>query len=201
MAGVSGIGSGIDIKSIVKALVDAERAPKQSQLDRLEKSTTSRISAIGTLRSVVGELSSTLQSLNKLSAFQKQTLTSSNTSILTATSSSTLTAGQFSLQVQQLASSSKVALQSVSGGTTATFGSGALTIGAGTASITVDVTAANNTLSGIRDAINTAGSSKGLSASIVTDASGSRLVLNSTKTGAGNDIRGQCDPGRGDGWQ
>lgn len=188
MAGVTGIGSGIDINSIVKALVDAERAPKQSQLDRLEKSTTSRISAIGTLRSVVGELSSTLQSLNKLSAFQKQTLTSSNTSILTATSSSTLTAGQFSLQVQQLASSSKVALQSVSGGTAATFGSGTLTVSAGTASITVDVTAANNSLSGIRDAINTAGANKGLSASIVTDASGSRLILNSTKTGAGNDI-------------
>lgn len=189
MAGVTGIGSGIDISSIVKALVDAERAPKESQLDRLEQSTTSRISAIGTLRSVVGELNSTLQSLNKLSAFQKQTLVSSNTSILTASSSSTLTAGQFSLQVQQLASSSKVALQSVSGGTAATFGSGELTVSAGTSSITVDVTAANNSLSGIRDAINTAGQSKGISASIVTDASGSRLVLNSTKTGAGNDIQ------------
>lgn len=189
MAGVTGIGSGIDISSIVKAQVDAERAPKESQLDRLEQSTTSRISAIGTLRSVVGELNSTLQSLNKLSAFQKQTLVSSNTSILTASSSSTLTAGQFSLQVQQLASSSKVALQSVSGGTAATFGSGELTVSAGTSSITVDVTAANNSLSGIRDAINTAGQSKGISASIVTDASGSRLVLNSTKTGAGNDIQ------------
>ena len=189
MAGVTGIGSGIDISSIVKALVDAERAPKESQLDRLEQSTTSRISAIGTLRSVVGELSSTLQSLNKLSAFQKQTLVSSNTSILTASSSSTLTAGQFSLQVRQLASSSKVALQSVSGGTAATFGSGELTVSAGTSSITVDVTAANNSLSGIRDAINTAGQNKGISASIVTDASGSRLVLNSTKTGAGNDIQ------------
>lgn len=189
MAGVTGIGSGIDISSIVKALVDAERAPKESQLDRLEQSTTSRISAIGTLRSVVGELNSTLQSLNKLSAFQKQTLVSSNTSILTASSSSTLTAGQFSLQVQQLASSSKVALQSVSGGTAATFGSGELTVSAGTSSITVDVTAANNSLSGIRDAINTAGQNKGISASIVTDASGSRLVLNSTKTGAGNDIQ------------
>lgn len=189
MAGVTGIGSGIDISSIVKALVDAERAPKESQLDRLEQSTTSRISAIGTLRSVVGELNSTLQSLNKLSAFQKQTLVSSNTSILTASSSSTLTAGQFSLQVQQLASSSKVALQSVSGGTAATFGSGELTVSAGTSSITVDVTAANNSLSGIRDAINAAGQNKGISASIVTDASGSRLVLNSTKTGAGNDIQ------------
>lgn len=189
MAGVTGIGSGIDISSIVKAQVDAERAPKESQLDRLEQSTTSRISAIGTLRSVVGELNSTLQSLNKPSAFQKQTLVSSNTSILTASSSSTLTAGQFSLQVQQLASSSKVALQSVSGGTAATFGSGELTVSAGTSSITVDVTAANNSLSGIRDAINAAGQNKGISASIVTDASGSRLVLNSTKTGAGNDIQ------------
>ena len=49
MAGISGLGSGIDIDSIVTALVNAERAPKQGQLDRLEKTTTERISAVGTL--------------------------------------------------------------------------------------------------------------------------------------------------------
>lgn len=188
MAGITGIGSGIDISSIVKALVDAERAPKQSQLDRLETATTSRISAVGTLRSVVGEFDSTLSSLKALSAFQKQTVSSSNSSVLTATASGTVVNGSFSLQVQQLASSSKVALQSVSGGSTATFGSGTLTIGVGSSSFDVTVAAGSNSLSAISEAINTSGQSLGVSSSIVTDASGSRLVLSSSKTGAGNDL-------------
>ena len=189
MAGITGLGSGIDINSIVKALVDAERAPKQAQLDRLEQTTSSRISALGTMRSAIGEFSSALTSLNKLSAFQKQTVSSTNSSILTATSTGTIPAGRFSLQVQQVASSSKVALQSVSGTSAATFNSGKLTISAGSSSIDIDVTEDNNSLLGIRDAINTAGSSQGISASIVSDASGSRLVLSSSKTGAGNDIQ------------
>ena len=110
MVGITGVGSGIDIDSIVKALVDSERAPKELQLNRLEKTTTSRISALGSLRSVVGELSSVLQSLNKASAFQKQTVSSSSSSVLTATASGDVPVGKFSLQVQQLASGSKVAL-------------------------------------------------------------------------------------------
>ena len=39
MAGVTGIGSGIDIDSIVKSMVAAERAPKETQLANLEKKT------------------------------------------------------------------------------------------------------------------------------------------------------------------
>ncbi len=189
MVGITGIGSGIDIDSIVKALVDSERAPKEAQLTRLEKATTSRISALGSFRSVVSELSTTLQSLNKLSAFQKQTMSSSSPSVLTAAASGDVPVGKFSLQVQQLASSSKVALQSVTGGSAATFNSGSLTISAGTSSIDVDITEDNNSLLGIRDAINTAGSGQGISASIVTDSSGSRLVLSSSKSGAGNDLQ------------
>ena len=189
MAGITGIGSGIDIDSIVSALVNSERAPKLGQLDRLEKATTSRISALGSLRSVVGEFSSTLQSLNKASVFQKQTVSSSNNSVFTASATKDLPVGRFSLQVQQLASSSKLALQSVAGTSAATFNSGSLTISAGTSSIDIEVTAANNSLLGIRDAINTAGTSQGISASIVSDASGSRLVLSSSKTGAGNDLQ------------
>ena len=189
MAGITGIGSGIDIDSIVTALVNAERAPKQGQLDRLEKTTTERISAVGTLRSAVSELNSTLEGLNSLSAFQKQTVFSTNSSILTATASGTLPVARFNLQVQQLASSSKVALQSVAGGTSSTFNSGTLTISAGSSTLDVDVTAGKNKLTDIRDAINTAGVSKGISASIVSDASGSRLVLSSTKTGEGSDIQ------------
>ena len=52
MAGITGIGSGIDIDSIVKSMVAAERAPKESQLKTLESKTTTRITAIGALKSL-----------------------------------------------------------------------------------------------------------------------------------------------------
>jgi flagellar hook-associated protein 2 len=189
MVGITGVGSGIDIDTIVKTLVNAEKAPKTSQLDRLEKQTTTRISAIGTLTGALNTFKSAVDSLNKTSLFEARTASSSSSSTLKATATSTAPAGSYSVQVQQLAASSKVALQSVSGGTAATFNSGTLEISAGTTSISVEITAANNTLAGMRDAINEAGKSSGISASIVTDDSGSRLVLSSTKTGAGNDIR------------
>jgi len=189
MAGILGVGSGIDISSIVTALVDAEKAPKTAQLDRLESATTERFSGLGTLKSALSNFQTAVKSLNQASLFEAHTASSSSTSVLTASASTTAATGKYSIQVQQLAASSKVALQSVSGGSAATFNSGRLTITGGTASVEVDVTAANNSLAGIRDAINTAGQSKGISASIVTDASGSRLLLSSTKTGDGNDIQ------------
>ncbi|WP_341782156.1 flagellar filament capping protein FliD [Ectopseudomonas mendocina] len=189
MAGITGIGSGIKIDEIVTALVNAERAPKTNQLDRLEKETTTRISAIGTLTGAMNSFKTALDALNKPALFESRTASTSNSSVLKATASSTAPAGSYSVQVQQLAASSKVALQSVSGGTAATFNSGTLEISVGNTSISVDVTAANNTLAGMRDAINEAGKSSGISATIITDDSGSRLVLSSTKTGEGNDIQ------------
>lgn len=189
MIGITGIGSGIDIDGIVSALVNSERAPKAGQLDRLEKTTTTRISAIGSLTGALNTFKTAVDSLNKTSLFESRTASSSNTSALKITAASTAPAGNFSFQVQQLASSSKVALQSVAGGNAATFSSGTLAISAGSTSINVNITESNNTLAGIRDAINEAGTSDGLSATIITDDSGSRLVLSSTKSGAGNDIQ------------
>ncbi len=194
MTRVSGIGSGIDIASIVNALVNAERAPKLAQLDRLEKSTTTRISAIGTLRSAASELSSALSAMNKLSSFDRQSVSSTNSSVVSAVAANaeaakSLVGSRFSLQVEQLAGGSKLALRSVSGGNAATFNSGTLTLTAGSNTLDVAVTAGKNTLADIRDQINQQGSAQGFSASIVTDVSGSRLVVTSSKSGAGNDVR------------
>lgn len=189
MVGITGVGSGIDIDSIVTAMVNAERAPKTNQLDRLEKTTTTRISAIGSLTGALNTFKTAIDSLNKTSLFESRTASSSNTSVLKVTAATTAPAGNYSVQVQQLAASSKVALQSVAGGNAATFGGGSLTISAGTSSFNVNITASNNTLAGVRDAINEAGKSSGVSATIITDDSGSRLVLSSTKSGADNDIQ------------
>lgn len=189
MAGITGIGSGLNINEIVTALVNAEKAPKTNQLDNLEKQTTTRISAIGTLTGAMNSFKTALDALNKPALFEARTASTSNSSVLKATATATAPAGSYNVQVQQLAASSKVALQSVSGGTGATFNSGTLEVSVGTTSFSVDVTAANNTLAGMRDAINEAGKDSGISATIITDDSGSRLVLSSTKTGEGNDIR------------
>lgn len=189
MAGILGIGTGIDIDSIVTALVNAEKAPKTLQLDRLEKATTSRFSALGTVKGSLSGLQAAIQGLNKASIFESRTASSNNTSVLTAKATSSAIAGKYSVQVQQLASSSKVGLQSVDPSSSTKFNSGKLTISAGSSSFEVNVNATNNTLAGVRDSINAQGKSAGVSATIVTDSSGSRLVLSSSKTGEGNDIQ------------
>ena len=194
MTRVSGIGSGIDVATIVKALVDAERAPKAAQLDRLEKVTTTRISAVGTLRSAANELATALNAINKLSSFDRQSVSSTGSSIVTATArdaaaAKSLVGSRFSLQVEQLATGSKLAMRSVSGGNGATFNSGILTLQAGSSSLNIAVTGGKNSLADIRDAINQQGSPQGFSASIITDTSGSRLVVTSSKTGEGNDVQ------------
>jgi flagellar hook-associated protein 2 len=187
MAGITGIGSGVDIDAIVKATVAAERAPKQVQLDRLDKASSARLSGLGSLRSTLESLGTTLSTLNTASAFNKQLVSSSVPSVLTATASGNLPVSRFNLQVEQLAAGSKVGLQATTAGNT--FNSGVLTISAGSNTLNVTVESGKDKLTDIRDAINTAGQAKGISANIVSDASGSRLVLSSSNTGAGNDIK------------
>lgn len=190
MAGVTGIGSGIDIDSIVKGMVAAERAPKESQLANLEKKTTTQITAIGALKSAISDFQTALGGLNKPELFQARSATSSKTDLVGITASPSAGAGSYQVEVKSLATSSKVALAAISNTAEAParFSSGSLEIKLGGDSFTVTIDESNNSLAGMRDAINTAGKDTGVSATIVTDEHGSRLVLSSSKTGAGNDI-------------
>ena len=112
MAGILGIGSNIDISSIVTALVDAERAPKTAQLDRLEKKSTSTLSAVGTLRSALSEFQTSLTALNKPSLYSTRTASLSASGNLTVAASETAASGSYALQVKQLAVGSKIGLKS-----------------------------------------------------------------------------------------
>lgn len=197
MAGVTGIGSGIDIDSIVAGMVAAERAPKESQLATLEKKTTTQITAIGALKGAISEFQTALGALNKPDLFQARSASSSKSDLVGVTAGITAGAGNYQVEVKSLASSSKVALAAVSNtaDAPARFAKGALQISLGvpgdppsSESFSVNIDDSNNTLSGMRDAINAAGKDMGVSATIVTDEHGSRLVLSSTKTGAGRDI-------------
>ena len=186
----NGIGSGLDINGIVKALVDAEAAPKSAQLNRLERATTAKFSGLGQFRSALSEFQTALKDLNDPALFQKRSATSGKPDIFSVTADAKATAGNFNVQVFNLAQTSKVALAGVAD-PTAAVGTGTLTIDVGDTQLNIDITEGNDSLGAIRDAINAAGKESGLSASIVTDPNGgggSRLVLSSTQSGTGNDI-------------
>ncbi|NHC10357.1 flagellar filament capping protein FliD [Stutzerimonas degradans] len=200
MAGVTGIGSGIDIDSIVASMVAAERAPKETQLATLEKKTTTQITAVGALKGAISDFQTALGALNKPELFQARSATSSKSDLVGVTATTTAGAGSYQLEVKSLASSSKVALAAIpnTAEAPARFTSGTFEVSLGVPGIppapntkesfSVTIDENNNTLAGVRDAINTAGIDMGVSATIVTDEYGSRLVLSSSKTGAGRDI-------------
>ncbi|MEZ2744665.1 flagellar filament capping protein FliD [Halopseudomonas bauzanensis] len=185
---ITGIGSGMDVNGMVKALLNAEAAPKTLQLDRLEKATTTKVSALGQFRSALSTFQESLEKLNDPALFEKRSATSSAKDIVSITADSKAVAGNYNVQVFNLAQTSKVALAGVDNARDA-LGSGTLTINVGEESLDIDV--ADGSLTDIRDAINAAGKEMGLSATIVTDpsgASGSRLVLSSTTSGTDTDI-------------
>lgn len=187
MAGITGIGSGMDIDAVVKAMVRAEQAPKQSQLSTLESKTTTQLTNLGQLKGAISSFQTALAALNSPSQFLARTASSSDSKVLTGTASQSAPSGTYQLAVTQLASSSKVALAAVPSTEGTTLSSGTLSIKvAGSNVLDVVVDASNNTLAGVRDAINKGAS--GVSASIVTDNLGSRLVLSGSKSGDGNDI-------------
>ncbi len=184
---VSGVGSGIDTASIVEALVNAQKAPKQDQITAQLSTTAAMSSAVSTVSTALTTFTTAMAALNDTNSFIGLAATSSNESVATATSSNTAAAGTYDLTVTQLATGSKVTTAAVSGGATTVMNTAATTLNISQAngtSYSVSL-AANTTLSGVRDAINTQLQSSGVTANLVTDSTGaSRLVLSSTTTGA-----------------
>ena len=191
MAGIPGIGSGLDIKNIVKAMVDAEVAPKASQLGRLEKTTEAKFSALGQLQSALGNFQTAMKDLNKMALFDNRTATSSNTALLSATAEKTALSGKYSVAVERLASSSKVTTAALDKDFKATE-VGSLTVKLGDddeSPVSVNI-AEGASLIEIRDALNEQLKDKGITANIINNPSTgqSQLVLSGKETGSGKDI-------------
>lgn len=187
----TGLGSGLDTGAIVKALVNADKAAKQGQIDRGTKTNTASISGIGTLKSLMAALTKSMTDLGSKTnpQFPGFAATSSDVKTVTATASNSAVGGNYAINVTNLATSSKVTSKAFAGGTTSAITDGPMTIKQGTATFNL-VIKPGATLQSVRDSINADASLKGagISANIVTDSFGSRLVLGSTTTGSGSDI-------------
>lgn len=182
----TGLGSGLNIDSIVQSLISAQGAPQEALITQQKDQIQTQISAFGTLQASISAVQAALATLSTPQQFESNQATLADANLGTATADSSATPGSYTFSVQQLATGSQ--LQSSPLASTATLGTGTLSIGVGSTSFSVDITSANDTLSGIAAAINAAGANAGVSASVVTTNAGSSLVLNSATTGAANQL-------------
>lgn len=189
-----GTGSGIDIKALVGDLVEASFANKNATLAAKDEKLTAQISAASELKSSISQFSSALSQLTSSGALATQP-NSSNTGIVKTTRlpGATLAGLSASLEVRQLAQGQVASTAAHSGGASTEIGTGTLTLTFGTAAVSdgtmtdfiagaaapiaIAIDAQHSTLQGVADAINAA--KAGVTASIVNDSSGARLVVKS----------------------
>lgn len=195
----AGIGSGLDVNSIVTSLMNVEKQPLTA-LTTQKTAYQSKISAYGTLKSTLSTFQTAVSALSSASKFNAQTVTSGNMSVFTATSDGSATLGNYAVKVSQLAQSQKLAstgFAAVSdvvgtGTLTISFGDYAavgdtFTANAAKTDVSIAITSSNNTLAGVRDAINASNSS--VSATIVNNGTTNQLVITSKDTGEVNSLK------------
>jgi flagellar hook-associated protein 2 len=182
-----GIGSGIDTKSLVSSLVAATRDPKEKVITDRQSLNTARVSALASASSSLDTFADALTTLLSGTGYAG-TPASNDTSIASV---SLLPGGvpkglPAQLEVQQLASARTLASTPVPGATAASaVGQGELTLTVGGSTAAITITATNNSYTGLAAAINASG--LGVTASVVTDTQGTRLVMKGA-TGAANDF-------------
>lgn len=190
----AGTGSGIDVENIITKLTEAERTPTEQRLLLRETNIQAEISAFGSLKSALSDFRKSLTNLSSLQALAARSATSSNPESFTVSADNTASVGSSQIEIVNLASAHKMVSTANFAGPTTAVGAGSMTISLGSTSFDVEIVGGqNNTLAGIRDAINSATGNTGITASILTVSNGvggtqSKLVLSADDTGAANTI-------------
>ena len=207
-----GVGSNLDINTIVTKLMEVEQQPVTA-LDNKEASFKAKLSAYGILRGALSSFQSSVTSLSTAASRVTFAATATDPAIFSATANAESSTGTYDLNVTKLAQAQSLvaagqtsASTAIGSGaaTTLTFRFGTITGGTVTNGVytgatftadpaasagTVTIDATNNTLQGIKDAVNAA--NIGVKASIVKDGSTSpfRLVFQSTSSGAAHSMQ------------
>ncbi|WP_061709557.1 flagellar filament capping protein FliD [Pseudenterobacter timonensis] len=189
MASIStlGVGSGLALGDILDSLTAAQKQ-QLTPISNQQSSYTAKLSAYGTLKSALETFQTANTALNKADLFTATSTTSSSTAFSATTSGNAIT-GKYTISISQLAQAQTLTTgttQKDSKATIATSDS-KITIqqGGDKKPVTIDISAANSSLNGIRDAINKADA--GVTASIINVGNGEyRLSITSKETGAAN---------------
>ncbi|EXU76269.1 flagellar filament capping protein FliD [Erwinia mallotivora] len=181
-----GIGSGLDLSTILDNLESSEKLTLKP-ITTQQSSYTAKLSAYGTLKSALTTFQTANTTLNNADLFSSTKATSSTSSV-TATTTSGAIAGKYSISVTQLATAQTLTSGVQTTNSTAIASSDStisIKKADGSAAVNISLTAANSSLTGIRDAINKADA--GITASIIKAGDGSyRLSMTSNDTGSDN---------------
>ncbi|MCY0967070.1 flagellar filament capping protein FliD [Parathalassolituus penaei] len=202
-----GIGSGVLTTDLVDKIISAEREATDLRLTNKMTLVEARITAYGEIQSQLSKISSAVSKLASPSLANATVATSSDESILTATTSTLADPGTYSVEVLNTAKAHSLATSSYSsfdeiigtGKLVFTFGENSYdtagnltgqTLNTSRTGATITIDSSNRTLSGIRDAINKA--DMGVTASIINDGNGYRLLMTSDDTGKESAMRIQA---------
>ena len=172
----------LDVATMVSQLVAADRAPTDARYDRTGRQLSAQVSAIGTLRSAFAGLATTINALSNKDAAQARKVSLPPEANFAASATTGAAVGRYQVEVLSLATTQKLASGAFAD-SAAGVGTGQLNLSAGGTTLTIDIDDSNNTLAGIRDAINAKSGGKTVTASIVTGDDGAHLVLNAVDTG------------------
>lgn len=203
---ITAAGGSIDVNGIVSQLMAIEREPL-AKIKQEQTGINTKLSSWGKLKSALSELQTATDKLTRLSTWQNTTAKSSNDTNVVATGGSGGAQGTHSLVVQQLAQSQAVATRAF-GSPDELIGGGILSIQLGSVNDAgttftpdgqrqaIELTIPSGaTVKDVRDIINR--SKAGISASLVNDGSGTRLMISASETGAKNAFQITATP-RGD---
>lgn len=198
MATVSslGVGSGIDLQSLVDGLVSDERQTRLTRLDVREGAATEKISAYGFLKSTVSEFNASITTLSSISTFQVRSAISSDTDAFSVSASLDAAVGTYAVDVLSEGTAQVLSRTSFVDVTNQAIVSADTQIGGGTLQIqqgsqpsfAVEITSAASSLNDIAAAINSADGNTGVEASVINADSGPVLVINAVEVGEDNAI-------------
>lgn len=184
VSSIDGIATGLDTTSIVDALLTFDK----SRVTNLQNDVTDRTNIISNLQALQAKLlalNTQVKQLTRASVFQTASVAVSDDSILSAQTTGKVGTGSYNVQVLSVAKNHQLASQGIASDTGNILGTGTINLQVGSGSQkTITIDASNNSLTGIRDAIN--GLKMGVTATIVNDGSSSspyRLLLTADKTG------------------
>jgi len=179
-----GIGSGLDVKSIVDQLMAVEKRPLL-KLDAKEAGLQAKISGIGQLKSAISSFQSSVKGLSQVSKFLVFDATSSEENVLTVSASSNAAKGAYQMEVKRIAENhrmvTRTAFANVDTGAIGATGD-TMTIQVGADVFSVEI--GGKTLADVRNAINKATNNAGVTASVISVDGGSRLLLSANSTGS-----------------
>lgn len=181
-----GVGSGLDVNSIIDKLMTIAKLPL-TQLQKKEDDFNAKLSTYGSIKGALSSLQTAADALTNLATFNGRTASAADPTVLSAAAAATAVTGSYNITVSQLATAHTLRSTANYATTTETFTTGTLAISVGGGSpVNVTIDSSNNSLAGIRQAINDANA--GVTATIINDGTANRLVLTSKTTGTGGQI-------------